>query len=1274
MSRVAAALAKAAPALAAALAALAVAFAALQWGGRGVAAQLPRLESVANRLLAPLEMRVGGLEGRWRGVNPGVFMAKLELPAGEVIGLAFELDLLESLWRRQLVARRLTVADGHLLIARTAAGWRLPGAGGGDFDAIGFLRHSDEVWIRGQLRLEDGPRAETLDVEAMVVNGNRQHRFFFYLHSGSGCAGCALTLAGDIDEAGGGAVRLAAGKFAVSQPLLSVLGLSRAAPTSAWRNMHWQVDLDGDWVRTSEGGGRARLESTLRIDGTTGAPGSVRARLSAWQGEAGYQGLVEALTVASGASSGTAAGAFAADGLGEPGWAATLWFPQLQLAPMLAPVAEMMGAEHPGGRWLAAVAPEGRFRDLAFRFDRHGVALQGRGSEGALTGYKGVPEVAGLNFALRGHPRALRLGVAGRDFGLAFPGHVPAAGPYAHGSATLTFAFAPPYIGMRTADARLTAGNSRVAVALAVARPVDPTEVRVAADGRVDRIAIATARDYLPNGLEPTLREWLVNATGAGDLVAGRVVYRGHARTRDAWPMRRLELAASLQNASLDYHPDWPPASGFDGALAVTGDETRLAGAGRAFGTRIDSIAVQAPRNADRVAVRLAGDADLTQLFAFARETPVRENMAFLSDAWRGSGAVRFEADLKVPLGSATLRPGDVGLDLLLENAALDLADLGLRFDGIHKQVAFAYPVTVAGASTQGQLFGAPAQIAIASDPAALRIDVAGSATPPDVYRLLDSGDLGIAEGRFDFDASLTVFTASDRALELHVESELVGLAVALPAPLGKAAATPRSLRATLQFLSARPGGPAGAGGDTVAVSASYGDASGWLHVGDGIDGGAIGIGVPVPMIDAGSGRLVVGGGIDAIGGTELRALMDAPVRTLVDWELRDFELRRFDLDAATFENLTIDAQGIDGDLAISVDGPELAGTATRRGGEPWQIDIRRLRLPAPADEGDPFDPSFIDSLVAADVTLREVAAGELDYGSWRFAMRPSEGGVALVDLVADVRGLRIESAGGDVPRGATAAERGHVFWSPAGTRFEGRVTAGDLRAVLPRWGFAESVVSERFVAEGRLSWPGSPVHFDLAHLTGEANLEVLKGSFLDVAPSGTRIMSLINLSTIFKRISLDFSDVFGRGVAFERVLAELAVEDGLARFTKPGEIIGTGSSFLVTGTVDLDAGDLNNELVVTVPLLTSNLPWYAAFLAFSNPAGAAGVWLGRQVFKDQLKRLSSGKYRVGGTYDDPKVEFLSIFDNDIDLAPSASPAPAAPAASAPTSTPKEPR
>ena len=244
---------------------------------------------------------------------------------------------------------------------------------------------------------------------------------------------------------------------------------------------------------------------------------------------------------------------------------------------------------------------------------------------------------------------------------------------------------------------------------------------------------------------------------------------------------------------------------------------------------------------------------------------------------------------------------------------------------------------------------------------------------------------------------------------------------------------------------------------------------------------------------------------------------------------------------------------------------------------------------------------------------------------------------MALIDLVADVRGLHIESDGRQ------------AFWSSGDeTRFEGRVTAGNLQHVLPLWDFAESVVSERFESSGSLRWPGSPLNFDLAHLSGTAALDVANGSFLDVTSGGARIMSLINFSTIVKRMSLDFSDVFGQGVAFDRVMAELALDDGLARFTTPAQVKGTGSSFLITGTVDLDAGHLNNEMVVTLPFLSSNLPWYAAFLAFSNPAGAAGVWLGREVFKDQIARLSSGKYRIGGTIEEPQVELVSIFDNDI--------------------------
>ena len=70
--------------------------------------------------------------------------------------------------------------------------------------------------------------------------------------------------------------------------------------------------------------------------------------------------------------------------------------------------------------------------------------------------------------------------------------------------------------------------------------------------------------------------------------------------------------------------------------------------------------------------------------------------------------------------------------------------------------------------------------------------------------------------------------------------------------------------------------------------------------------------------------------------------------------------------------------------------------------------------------------------------------------------------------------------------------------------------------------------------------------------------------------------------------------------------------------------------------------------MIVTLPLHES-LPWYAAFIALANPPGAVGVLVGRQLLKDEIKRLTSGKYRISGTYDEPNVEFVAMFAKDIE-------------------------
>ena len=1212
---------------------VAVCFAAVQLSGRALFAQLPHFEGALNSLLAERGIQVEGLRGRWHGLNPGVFIERLWFPAGEASGFDFELDLLESLGRNRVVARRMTVADGHLTLARTAAGWRLEGQrADGELDVRTFFLHSDQVWLRGRLMFRDGPKTAGLQVDTMWINQNARHRFHVHLQPDTRCDDCALLVEGDVAAGSGpGAVNVAARHFNLGSELNALL-LSRLPASSPFSKAHFELALNADWRRDLDGSERARARLDLTALGLPAAPAKIGATLSALRlEEGGYRGRMDAAALTSGdAAVDLTGGGFSLRGLdSEP--ALDLWLGQLAAEDFLALALAAIGVEHRTGRWLANVAPRGDIHGLTARFDGDGLAFRMQGANAAVDDYRGMPKVDRMDFAVGGHGRAFRLDFEGRDFEFAFPEYFAAQGPHEHGGGSILFTFSPGFMGLRSPRIWGLTQGSRADVGFALARPEDRDEVRVAVDGKVDGMATDHAAGYLPKALPPEVRAWLHEAVQGGELSDIRVLYRGHARRRGDLPIRRVELAAHVANGSVDYHADWPAASAIDGLLEVTGEETRLRGTARAFDLALSEVELRLPRGAGRAHVKLRGGATAGQLVDFVWATPVHEAMPFFSNAWAASGDVEFAAALNVPFQGEPVSAGDVQLDLRLQDADFDLADLDLRFDAMNGDVRFVFPAELSSEALHGRLFGEPVDLAIASDEEAVRFSFAGTARVEDAYRLLDIENLRLAHGSADFDATLSMFPASDRALELHVASDLKGVEVSLPAPLDKAPADLRQLTVSLQFLDPH-----------VAVSATYGDASGWLHVGDaGILAGAVGIGVPVPMADAERGRVVFGGGVAAIDAAVVANLIDyadAGDQAPFAWELRRFRVDALGLETVTFPDVVLDASSDPDATRFVFESPNLAGSVAQSGDQPWQVQLQRLALPALDSEDDPLGPDVMDRLVPADVVLDAVTVGEKSYGSWRFGLALSADGVLLSDVVGDIRGLHIESAS-------------DVFWSRSGeTHFKGSVAAGDLEEVLPQWDFAPSVESESFTASGDLRWPGSPLNFDLHHLSGHAELAVDNGRFLDIAPGGTRIMSLINFSTIVKRMSFDFSDVFGEGVSFDRVSAKLAVTDGLASFTQPAEIVGTGGNFLVGGTVNLDSGSLDNEMVVTLPFLRSNLPWYAAFLAFSNPASAAGVWIGQQVLKNQISRLSSGKYHIGGTYDEPTVEFVGIFDNNVDI------------------------
>ena len=1209
----------------------AVCAATMQGGGRLLVAALPQLETRVNAWLEPRDAAVHGLWGSWRLLNPIVGAASLTLAGAEFHDVALELDVAESLWRNRIVARRFEVGAARIRLEEGSSGWRLAGtADGAGPDLQAFFLHSDEVRLAARIEFAANEARGAVDLDFSALNLGRAHRWRAALSSDPDCGDCYLRLEADVRPTGpgvgdqSGAIHVVANDFGLRPELAAALSLPTMVLNGAG---HWSGD---------GGAAAARAELHAADIALPAAPASLTATAAA----AGAHGLYRGAGTLRAATPDTAVTvddiAFAADAAG----AVTLWTDLLELGAWNALFVSAFGAGGTVGHWFQGVDARGELRDVQLHVDDEGIAYEGRLRGARTASYNGIPELQDASGHVRGHLHALRIALGGAPLHAAMPEHFDGRWDYDDAVGQITLWFNAGYLGLRgTGHVRSAAAD--LALGLALTRPSDPLEGHLSLVADVRRATVAHARQYLPTELHGQLRSWLDAGFVAGSFEHGAVAYHGHMRTLADLPMRRVAVGGSLRDGVVAYHPDWPPAEALTGRVNVSGTAVRARlDRGMSLGLPVRDVEVVVPAGAAHADVRLRARTSADDALAFAFATPIEEIVPFACDCWRAEGALGIDATLRIPFDEPP-GPGDVDVAFDLAGVSLNLTDLRLHFRDLAGAARFRSPHHLSAADVGGTLFGAPVRIGVTSTDDAVSFDVAGRAGVTDVLRVLEIERLPdaapgtpVARGEFDFDATFDFFAGHDRPPLLRVSTDALGVALDLPRPLEKDPATPRPLTARVIFAD-----------DRIDADGSDELASWWVGIGaDSALRGAVGIGVsPRPRESVPSGVSVTGmlQHFDASGAS---TLPDAPFPWRVEaLSVHQVRLHDFDLTDASFEG-----SGRSGEFALTFDSNEMTGSLAVRRDEPLQLDLAEVRLPGGETDIDPLDASVIAVLPAADVEIRRVMLDGEHFGSWRFGIRPAPGAVRFTQVSGDIKGLRID------------ALEDIVWTSGDESRFRGTVTAANLASVLPAWGYATSVESTDVEIHGDVTWPGSPLDFQLDHLSGDIGLTVTDGRFLDVGdvPAG-RILTLLNFSKVAQRLRLDFSDVFGKGIGFDRIRATTSLDRGVLRFEEPLEIQGPSSEFRIYGTVDFHDGALDNEMVVTLPF-SSSLPWYAFWLASTNPATAAGVLLGREVFKRQIEALSSARYRVTGTLEEPKPSFVGIFTGAPDSAEAAAQAPEA--------------
>jgi len=222
-----------------------------------------------------------------------------------------------------------------------------------------------------------------------------------------------------------------------------------------------------------------------------------------------------------------------------------------------------------------------------------------------------------------------------------------------------------------------------------------------------------------------------------------------------------------------------------------------------------------------------------------------------------------------------------------------------------------------------------------------------------------------------------------------------------------------------------------------------------------------------------------------------------------------------------------------------------------------------------------------------------------------------------------------------DVPE---AQLRASGRWAAGGSRrmaLDFKLALDDSGAFLERLGVGNALRGGKGAMQGQLSWVGSPLTLDYPSLQGQLRLDVDAGQFLHADPGSARLLGVLSLQALPRRLSLDFRDLFEEGFAFDSIAGEVKVTRGVAE-TADLRMLGAQATVLMQGSADLlrESQDLR---VLIVPNFDATGAALATMVI--NPAIGLGTLFAQWMLREPLIAAGTSELRITGSWAEPQVQ-----------------------------------
>ena len=754
----------------------------------------------------------------------------------------------------------------------------------------------------------------------------------------------------------------------------------------------------------------------------------------------------------------------------------------------------------------------------------------------------------------------------------------------------------------------------------------------------IDRLNPSDPRRWLPRtGFGPNTRRWLEQAlVGLDEAQADTVLFGRPLSWQREIPHGALESRVAFRGLTLDYALNWPLARETRGEVVFLGESLqarieRSDVAGQVL--RAPRIQVRQLRKAELELELESLGGDASSLVDLTRSFPLEAARTALAQMnW--NGPARATAILWLPVRH--LHDWRLLGSVDLDGAQLALPIPELDFNAIHGRVPFTR-----------ERFG-PAQLAV--EVGGNRASIAFDAWLSPEFELQVDGPValaGLLPGRWirrlpklapalRGTTPISIRIGSDSAsradgLQLDLSSDLEGIEIGLPEPLRKSAERSWPMRLQIPL-----------GDDSVPIRFDLEPLGSGLVLGDaeslqvGLGFGSMPARLPNAedfLIEGSIERLDLVGWIDLFASAPEAQGSPRSAGDVSGWlqlAVADLQLGQTSLGAA---DLALERES--SYWRVHARGARLDGAvrlpANRGVDQDLVADFEFLNWPAVVaeDSGEPPPPSRLDpiGLPALSLFIRRMVWGDLVLGEVRISSHRTESGLEVEQF--SLRGPDLEVIGSGRWSQAANALEAPLTWIKL------RLSSGNLGQHLRQAGFDIALERGNSIVEFAGRWPGSPVDFALRRVSGTLGVRIDDGAIPAARPGAGRLLGLVSLNSIPRRLRLDFSDVFGDGLGFDRIAGDFVLTDGLAQ-TDDLRIDAPAAEIRISGLTDLGL-QTYDQLVLVRPGLGATLPIIGALAG--GPVGAAAGAALQRILSRPLQGISEVRYSVTGSWDEPVIE-----------------------------------